>query len=153
MRAILELGARNPVLLNIVFAFVVLLGLASWSWLPKEQFPQVSIDRVVIAVPWLGASPEDLEDTVARPIEDAVAGVEGLDHVYAEIVEGRATLTLEFVRGTDVDAALEKLPKPTEPRVAQLPSEADAEMVKAEKELERAMGTEEEAQTANTHDK
>ena len=109
MRAILELGARNPVLLNIVFAFVVLLGLASWSWLPKEQFPQVSIDRVVIAVPWLGASPEDLEDTVARPIEDAVAGVEGLDHVYAEIVEGRATLTLEFVRGTDVDAALDEV--------------------------------------------
>jgi multidrug efflux pump subunit AcrB len=109
VRAILSIGARNPVLLNILFAFVVLLGLASWNWLPKEQFPQVSVDRVAVVVPWPGASPADIEDAIARPVEDAVASIEGLDHVFGEIVEGRATLTLEFVRGTDVDAALDEV--------------------------------------------
>lgn len=102
---IVRLATRNPVLLNLAFWTVVVAGVLGWLRLAKEEFPQVSTDRVTVVVPWPGAGPADLVDQVIRPLEDALDGVEGLAHLYADATEGRALLQLEFTRGTDVEAA------------------------------------------------
>ena len=98
-------AADNPVALNLLFAVICLGGLLSWWRIPKEEFPQVSVDQVGAWVVWPGASPEDVEDLLLRPLEGAVDEVEGLDHFYGEAHEGYAQVTMEFVRGTDVDEA------------------------------------------------
>jgi len=105
IRWIVRGAADNPVALNLLFAVVCLGGLLSWWRIPKEEFPQVSVDQVGAWVVWPGASPEDIEDLLLRPLEDAVDEVEGLDHSYGEAHEGYAQVTMEFVRGTDVDEA------------------------------------------------
>ncbi len=102
---IVRMSTGNAVLLDLVFWTVVIAGLLSWSRLPKEEFPQVSTDRVTVVVPWPGAGPADLVAQVVRPLEDALDGVEGVEHVYAESTEGRALISLEFTRGTDVERA------------------------------------------------
>ncbi len=123
MASVLRALVRNPVLLNMLFLAVVIAGIATWTWLPKEQFPQISVDQVAVSVVWPGASPQDLEDLVARPIEDAVAPVEGIKHTFAELNEGRALVTLEFVRGTDVDEALDEIQRAVT-QVDDLPEDA-----------------------------
>jgi len=106
IRGLVRLGATNPVLINIVFVVVCLAGVLSWRLLPKEQFPQVSTDRVVVIVGWPGAAPEDVEDLVLRPVEDALEDVDGIKHVFGEANSGYALVTLEFVRGVKADEAL-----------------------------------------------
>lgn len=103
IRRVIRLAIGNPVLINLIFLGVVLGGLLAWRWLPKEEFPQVVTDRVIVSVLWPGASPEDVEDQLVRPIEDETNGVEGRKHTHAQAAEGLAMLTLEFVRGTDVE--------------------------------------------------
>ena len=122
------LGVDNPVLLNLVFYVVVLAGLGAAWVMPKEEFPQVRTDRVVVVVPWPGASPADLEDRVVRSMEDAIEQVEGVEHIYADATEGRALLTLEFVRGTDVDAARDEVQRAVD-GVDDLPEDALAARV------------------------
>ncbi|MCB9682380.1 MAG: efflux RND transporter permease subunit [Alphaproteobacteria bacterium] len=105
IRTLVRVGIDNPVLLNLTFLVVVLAGLWSWTALPKEEFPPLEVDRVIVFVGWPGATPEEVEDQLLRPIEDAIEDTEGLKHVYAEASEARALLTLEFVRGTDIEGA------------------------------------------------
>lgn len=109
IRAVVRAAIVNPVLLHVVFGLMVLAGALAWWQIPKEEFPQVLTDRVAVSWIWPGASPEDIEDTLVRPMEDAVGGIDGLKHSYADALQGRAIMTLEFARGTDVDAARDEV--------------------------------------------
>ena len=118
-----RLSTDNPVLLNLVFWTVCIAGVLAWIKLPKEEFPQVATDRVTVIVPWPGAGPQDLVDAVARPIEDALDAVEGVEHVYLDATEGRALFQLEFTGGTDVDAARDEVQRAVD-AVDDLPEDA-----------------------------
>ncbi len=109
IRRIVRIGVDSPVLLNLIFLVVVIAGLLSWAWIPKEEFPQVTADRVIVSVPFPGAAPLELEEEVIRSVEDALDGVDGLEHVYVDAVNGIAMHTLEFVHGTDVDEAYDEV--------------------------------------------
>lgn len=105
MKRILGSIINHPVLMNLFFVVVVLAGIGSYIKMPKEEFPQVSVDRVAVFTVYPGATPKDVEDRVLRPLEDAIRDVEGIKHVYADATEGSALLNVEFLRGTDVDEA------------------------------------------------
>lgn len=98
-----SLGVKNPVLLNLVFMAITIAGLLAWQWMPKEEFPAVRADRIVVTVAYPGASPGVVSDDVVRPLEDAIDSVDGVKRIYAEATEGLAILTLELVRGEDAD--------------------------------------------------
>lgn len=104
-RWLARVGVDNPVLLNLAFLAVLVAGMLAWVWMPKEEFPQVSTDRVIISIVYPGASPADIIDDIARPVEDALDSVSGLKHVYTDATEGLALFTIELVRGTDSDTA------------------------------------------------
>lgn len=103
IRALVRLTIDNPVLLNLLFVVVVAAGALAWVRIPKEEFPQIRTDQVAIVVVWPGADPPEVEDRLVRPIEEALNGVEGIDHTYAEALEDRATVMLELARGTDAE--------------------------------------------------
>ena len=109
IRAAVRFAIDRPVVLNLVFWIVVLAGIVGWVRLPKEEFPQVDTDRVIVIASYPGATPSDVEDLLIRPIEDAVDGVEGLKHVYSDAVESLALVSLEFARGTDANTARDEV--------------------------------------------
>lgn len=109
LRPLIHAVLRNPVFLNLVFVVVCLAGVIAYVRMPKEEFPVILTDRVAVGVIFPGASPEDVEDLVVRPIEDALDGLDGLKHLYADSLDGRAFLLMEFVRGTDVDEARDEV--------------------------------------------
>ena len=93
--------ARNSIAANLLMA--VLLGGGIWSIfaIQKEVFPQYLLDVVDIRVGYPGAAPEEVEQGILRPIEEAVRGVEGIREISSRAREGNAYVTIELVAGQD----------------------------------------------------
>ena len=81
------------------------MGLLAYSRLPS-RFPNISFPSVsVTVVRYPGASPQDVEALVTKPLENAVIGVNGIDTIESTSVQGRARVQLNFTEGVDVNAA------------------------------------------------
>lgn len=108
---LVRLGLGNPVLLNLIFVLVCLGGLLSWRWLPKEEFPPVATDAVGVALWWPGSTPDDIEQAIVLPVEDALAKVTDVESIESRTEAGLTRFTLTFDRGTDLDAARDEVDK------------------------------------------
>ncbi len=97
---------RRP-LPAIVFALVVLaLGAASFRKLPLTLLPNVDPPIVSVVVTEIGAPPAELESQVTKPIEDAVADVEGVKHIMSSVSDGVSATTITFGLDVNTDRAL-----------------------------------------------
>ena len=102
---------RKP-LPAIIFAVVALsLGIASFKKLPITLLPNVDPPIVSIVIADIGATPSDLESQVTKPVEDAVAGVEGVKHVMSSISDGISATTITFRLDANTDRALKDVQK------------------------------------------
>lgn len=108
--------ARNSIAANLLM--FLLLGGGIWSAfaIQKEVFPQFQLDIVEITVGYPGAAPEEVEQGILRPIEEAVRGVEGIREISSEAREGRGEVLIELVAGQqrmkvfqDVDQAVSRI--------------------------------------------
>ena len=99
---IIKLSIGNPVFVNLLWLVVVLAGVVAAGRLPVEQFPEVSLDRVTVEVAFPGATAEDVEELVTRPIEDAIEDVADVKEVNSVSSEGRSTVTITFLAGKDL---------------------------------------------------
>jgi len=97
---------RQPLPAIVIMAILVGIGYASLKKMPITRMPNVDIPAVSVIVTQFGASPAELETQVSQKIEDAVAGVAGVHHIYTSITDGIATTTIQFRLDTDTDRAL-----------------------------------------------
>ena len=97
---------RKPVPAIVLFLVLMVLGLNSFRDLPITRFPNIDIPIVKIDVTQAGAAPSELENQVAKKIEDAVAGVAGIKHITSTIADGISTTLIEFRLETKPDRAV-----------------------------------------------
>jgi len=89
--------ARNHVAANLLLISIICLGLFSVrSELPVEFFPQFDTDTVTVSVSLRGATPQDVEQSIAIRIEEALLDLEGIDKVISRSAEGSTTVTIEL---------------------------------------------------------
>ncbi|MDD2521059.1 MAG: efflux RND transporter permease subunit, partial [Kiritimatiellae bacterium] len=74
-------STKRPIAMSCLLIALIGLGLNSFRKLPIENMPAVDIPYVAVLTTWVGASPEDIEKDVTKPIEDAVSGIDGLKHI------------------------------------------------------------------------
>lgn len=93
--------ARNSIAANLLM--MLLLGGGIWSAvvIQKEVFPQYLLDVVEVNVGYPGAAPEEVEQGILRPIEEAVRGVEGIREITSSAREGSGEVLIELVAGQD----------------------------------------------------
>lgn len=103
-------------------------GLATFFSLPKELNPNIQIPIVFVATPFPGAGPEDIENLVTIPIEDAVSGLSGVQKVSSTSQENMSTLSIEFVSGTDPQKAKEDVQSAVD-GVTDIPKDAETPKV------------------------
>ena len=115
-------ATKRPVATSALLIALVLLGLNSWRKLSLENLPAVDVPYVTVTTIWPGAAPEDIEKDVARRIEDAVSGVEGLKHTYSTCIENAGNIIAEFLMGTDVDVAAQDMREKIDAIVGDLPA-------------------------------
>ncbi|MBR3086757.1 MAG: efflux RND transporter permease subunit, partial [Kiritimatiellae bacterium] len=115
-------ATRRPVAMSALLIALVLLGLNSYRKLSLENLPSVDVPYVTVTTIWPGASSEDVEKDVAKRIEDAVSGVEGLKHTYSTCFENAGNTMVEFAIGTDVDVAAQDVREKIDAIVGDLPA-------------------------------
>src|SRR5690348_7735483 len=87
---------RKPVPSVLLFIMLTLVGLISFRQMKIQQFPDIDLPTVIVTASLPGAAPAQMETEVARKIENSVATVQGLKHLYTKIQDGTATVTAEF---------------------------------------------------------
>ncbi len=108
--------ARNPIAANLLMVGLLLGGLWAAFDVQKEVFPQFQLDVVSISVGYPGAAPEEVEQGILRPVEEAVRGVDGIRVITSQAREGRGSVTIELVAGAnrmkafqDIDQAVSRI--------------------------------------------
>jgi hydrophobe/amphiphile efflux-1 (HAE1) family protein len=96
---------KRPVFATMSILSFVVLGIVSMTRLGIDLFPELSFPYVNIATVYSGASPEEVETLVTKPIEDAVAGIEGVKRVESNSTEGFSRVGIEFDLDVDPQGA------------------------------------------------
>ncbi|MHC5001886.1 MAG: efflux RND transporter permease subunit, partial [Planctomycetota bacterium] len=118
-------GVTNPVPVNLLMATLLAGGVYFGLSLRREFFPEISPDAATVNMPYPGATPEEIEESLARKVEDALADLDEVDTLRTTISEGGGGMTVEFREGTrDVTAATDEVERAVE-ALTDLPDEAE----------------------------
>jgi len=98
-----EFSVKQPVLVNLVFIAVLIVGLYIYANMPAELLPNVNMDEVVVVVVYPGVSPEEMETLVTKPLEEEIEGVEDVDYVSSTSGESRTVVDVRFKPGLSDD--------------------------------------------------
>ena len=101
--------ARNGVAANLLMFFILAAGFFSLRGLVQEVFPEISLDRVMISVPYPGATPDEIEESILRKIEEQIEAVDDIKEIRSTAAEGRGSVTVELQLGADVARALDDI--------------------------------------------
>ena len=98
---------RATVMLAV--ACVTIFGLVAYVDLPREAAPDVDIPFVVVATPYVGVSPSDVESLVTDPLENELAGLNDIKHMRSTSSEGISIVMLEFEPEVVIEDALQRV--------------------------------------------
>ncbi len=128
MSSPVEWMAKNHVTANLLMLFFVIGGLVMSRSIKQEVFPEINLDQVQISVAYPGASPEDVEDGVILPIEEAVSGLDGVKELRARAVEGMASVNAVLETDANPDMVLINIKNEVD-RITTLPEDAEQPVV------------------------
>jgi multidrug efflux pump subunit AcrB len=107
MKPIIAWFARNHVAANLLMGLIIFAGLVSLSNIPLKSFPDLEIPVISIAVPYLGAAPEEVEEGVCIRIEEQLEGIEGVKQIRSSALEGMCQVSVELFENADESRALD----------------------------------------------
>ncbi len=87
---------RNPIPAVMLFVLLTFGGLLSFKAMKVQNFPDIDLPTIMVTASLPGAAPAQLETDVARKLENSIATVQGLKHVYSKVQDGVVTITAEF---------------------------------------------------------
>ena len=96
-------AVKRPIMTTLCFVAVVIIGLFSLNTLPIDLYPDVETNTIMVMTTYQGASAQDIEQNVTRPLENALNAVNDLKHITSKSRENISVITLEFEYGKDID--------------------------------------------------
>ena len=87
---------RNPIPAILLFLLLTLSGLTAFRAMKIQNMPDVDLPMVIVTAVLPGAAPAQLETEIARKIENSLAALSGVKHIYTMIQDGTVNLTIEF---------------------------------------------------------
>ncbi|MBQ5462014.1 MAG: efflux RND transporter permease subunit, partial [Bacteroidaceae bacterium] len=98
-----EGAVKRPIMTSLCFLAIIIFGLFSLLKLPIDLYPDVETNTILIFTYYNGASAEDIENNVTRPLENTLNSVEHLKHITSNSRENVSVVTMEFEFGYDID--------------------------------------------------
>jgi multidrug efflux pump subunit AcrB len=114
---------RNPIPAVMLFVMLTFGGLLSFKTMKVQNFPDIDLPTVMVTASLPGAAPAQLETDVARKMENSIATVQGLKHIYTKVQDGVVTLTAEFRLEKPVQEAVDDVRSAVSRVRADLPSD------------------------------
>jgi len=118
-------SVSRPVLTVMVSLIVIIVGAVSLSRLSIDLMPDITYPTLSISTEYENASPEEVEELITRPVEEAMSAVPGVDEVTSVSAEGRSSVRVSFTWGTDLDAAANDIRDRLDRVIHRLPDDAD----------------------------
>ncbi len=101
--------ASNHVAANILMVFLLGGGFIALTRLPVQVFPDLKPQMITVQVPYLGAAPAEVEEGVCMKVEEAIAGVEGIDRIRSIAQENMGTVVAELREDADPRKVLDDI--------------------------------------------
>ena len=109
MQWLAKICVKRPVFAAVLMLTIVVVGLAGYSQLGLDQFPNIDAPTVTITTRLEGSAPEEVESDITEKIEEAVSSVAGLDTLSSTSSEGISVVTAEFVLEKSGDVAAQEI--------------------------------------------
>lgn len=119
---LIAMAVRRWQLTTVVFLLFAALGLQAFLSIPRSADPHFPVPTIVTVVALPGADASEIEETVAKPIEEAVQGIDRIKEIRSTSNSGVAVISTEFDYGTNADQALDRVVRDVNAIRSQLPS-------------------------------
>jgi multidrug efflux pump subunit AcrB len=126
---ITRVSIQNPVFATMVMVALCVLGVFAYARLGVEQMPEISPPGAYIDVRYPGASPEAVEREIAKPLEEALNTIAGIERIQSRSFEGRVQASVEFTLQTDMGRAMQDVRDRVAQAQAAFPKDAKPPMV------------------------
>ena len=100
-----EISIRRPVFATVLSLLIVLIGAVSFNRLTVREYPKIDEPVVTVSVRYAGASAEVIESQVTKPLEDSIAGIDGVDVITSISRAEQGQITVRFRLEKDADSA------------------------------------------------
>lgn len=122
---ITRFAIHRPIFTIMVALIVIILGGISLMRLPLDLMPDITFPSLSVSTEYENASPEEMEELVTRPIEEAISAVPGVEEVFSISTEGVSNVRPRFSWGTDLDAAANDVRDRLDRVMPRLPEEVE----------------------------
>jgi hydrophobic/amphiphilic exporter-1 (mainly G- bacteria), HAE1 family len=116
---------KNPTIVTLFFVAIALFGLLGYKLMGQNINPNVTLPFVDVVSFYPGASPDEMERLVAKPIEDQLQNINHVQHIYTTIEDGFVVVTVALNIGTDVNFAATDVQQAVDQARAYLPPDLD----------------------------
>ncbi|MDD2816695.1 MAG: efflux RND transporter permease subunit [Thiotrichaceae bacterium] len=124
-----DLSVHRPVLATVMSLMIVLLGVMAFDRISVREYPNIDTPIVSVRTVYTGASAEIIESQITQPLEDSLAGIEGIKTLKSVSREQVSQITVEFVGERNVDDAANDVRDRVARVRAQMPEAADDSVV------------------------
>jgi len=122
---IARFSVYRPIFTIMIMLIIIILGVISLSRLPIDLMPDITYPTLSISTNYSNVGPEEIEQLITRPIEEAMSAVAGVEEVTSTSSQGRSSVRLSFAWGTDLTEAANDIRDRLDRVIARLPEEAD----------------------------
>ena len=120
-----DVSVRRPVFAAVISLILVIIGLMSVRGMQIREYPDIQRPIVSISTTYRGAASDIVERRVTQVLEDQLAGISGITKMSSVSYDERSTITIEFSRDRDIDAAANDVRDRVGRVLSLLPDEAD----------------------------
>ncbi len=122
-------AVKRPIMTTLCFVAVAILGLFSLSTLPIDLYPDIDTNTIMVMTTYQGASAQDIEQNVTRPLENTLNAVNDLKHITSKSRENISVITLEFEYGKDIDVLTNDVRDKLDMVNSMLPDDAETPVI------------------------
>jgi len=115
----------RPVLTTVIFIIITLLGIISFMRLSIDMMPEVEYPTISVSTSYGNVGPEEIEELITRPIEEALAAVQNVEEITSTSSEGSSNVRVSFEWGTDLDVASNDIRERIDMVIRALPDDVD----------------------------
>ena len=124
-----DLSIRHPVFAVMLSAAMIVFRYFGYRDIGVSQFPEIDFPVVSIVITREAASPDIMDGDVTDVVEDAVAGVEGVDYLMSQSLEGASIVTVFFPLHRNIDVAMQDVQNAVSAAANRLPNDIDPPII------------------------
>ena len=120
-----DVSVRRPVFAAVAAIVLCVIGLAAFFMVPVRELPDVDPPVVSVSTSYAGASAEVIESRITEPIEQQIAGIQGVERITSSSRDGRSNVNIEFSLDRNIDDAANDVRDRVSRVMGRLPDQAD----------------------------